>query len=323
MTITSNPPKVISAHPKGLSPTDQEIYEYYWKLRTNDRSLRVLEASEAAEIGPMIPVPVIEQIFSMRAEYSLIDKLGIKRHPTSTLITNVASEVTGHAIQAAVLEEGAYQANEPAFVLTAVTVIKYGSLVTVTEEALEDQALFQSWFPGACARMMGLQENAILYARLAAAGTAGVHLAAANTLTEAQLETFYTAMPDPWRDGAKVVTCTANMFSMRALLIATPRAYMTAPEFNTQAGSPGQAMWMGMPMFLNSNWPTLAAAGDAVEVITMVNPDAVIFVERKSLEIKVDPYGNAVNGRTRFYPSARFNIAAPIPLGVVHLTDHA
>jgi HK97 family phage major capsid protein len=150
----------------------------------------------------------------------------------------------------------------------------------------------------------------------------GVHLAAAGTLTEAQLRTFYTAMPDPWRDGAKVVTNTATLFAIQDLLIATPRLGdigMVAPP----AASGSQWYWMGLPLYLNSNWPTLAAAGDAVEVITMVHPDAVVFVERKSLEIKADPYGNAVNGRTRFYPSARFNIACPIPLGVVHLTDHA
>jgi hypothetical protein len=68
-------------------------------------------------------------------------------------------------------------------------------------------------------------------------------------------------MPAWWREGAHVVTCTENLISMRALLIATPRAY-PPPEWAAVPEKPYQAMWMGMPMHLNVNWPTLAAAGD-------------------------------------------------------------
>ena len=89
-----------------------------------------------------------------------------------------------------------------------------------------------------------------------------------------------------------VVTCTENMLSMRALLIATPRAY-PPPEWAAAPEKPYQAMWMGMPMYLNSNWPTLAAAGDTVEVITMVHPDAVVYVQRHGIEILRDDYGDA------------------------------
>ena len=305
---------------RGKSPEDQEKWEFYERLRRGGEAMRVL--TDAVEGVIFASPPVLQEIFSMRYSKSLIDRLGIKRHPTSSLITNVASEVTGHAIQPVIAEAAAHIANEPAFLLTQMTMVKYGSLVTVTEELLEDQALFQSWMPGAIAGQMALQENAILYATLAAAGTLGVHLAAAGTLTEAQLNTFWTAMPEAWRQGAKIVTCEANMFSMRALLIATPRAY-PPPEWAAQPELPYQAMWMGLPMFFNVNWPTLAAAGDAVEVITMVNPEGVVFVERHGVEILRDDYGNAVNGRTRFMASARWAIAAPIPLAVVHLTDHA
>ena len=67
---------------------------------------RVLEESEAAEGGPMVPVPLLEKIFSMKFELSLIDRIGIKRWPTDKLITNIASEATGHAIQPVIAEEG-------------------------------------------------------------------------------------------------------------------------------------------------------------------------------------------------------------------------
>jgi HK97 family phage major capsid protein len=302
-------------------PNKGEKFEFYEALRRGDPQLRVLEESEAAEGGPMIPGPVLGEIFGMRAEYSLIDKLGIKRHPTSSLVTVVASETTGHAIPPVVAEEAAYIANEPAFVGTSVTVAKYGSLVSATEELLEDQSLFQSWFPGALARRLALQENVILYATLAAAGTLGLHLAAAHTLTEAQLWTFYEAMPDPWHDGAKIVMHRVTARTMRQFLIATPNMWQMAPELNIAVS--GGSHWLDMPLFTNSNWVSIASAGDAVEIMTMVNPDAVIFVERKGLEIKTDSFTLADTGLTRFYSQSRFGIAAPIPLGVVHLTDHA
>lgn len=309
---------------RGKSPEDQEAFEFYERLRRGDQALRVLEEHEATEGGPMVPTAALAQIESMKPEYSLIDLLGIRRLKTDKLITQIPVEVTGQALPADILEEAVHVANEPAFALRTITVTKWGSMITCTEELLEDQALFQSWFPAACARRMALQENVQLYATLAAGGTLGVHLAAANTLTEAELFTFYSAMPDPWRDGAKIVTCTANMLSMRALLIASPRAFAPAPEFNTTApnGAQPRAHWMGMPMFLNSNWPTLAAAVDAVEVITMVNPIGILFVQRHGIEVVRDDYGDALNGRTRFFPTARWCMDIGDPLSVVHLTDH-
>jgi HK97 family phage major capsid protein len=251
----------------------------------------------------------------------LIDQLGIKRHPTSSLTTGVASEVTGHAIQPVIAEEGDHVANEPAFLLTTVTVSKWGSMVTATDELLEDQSLFQSWLPRACARMMGLQENVQLYATLAAAGTLGVHLAAAHTLTEAQLWTFYQAMPSPWVDGAKVVMNRITAMTMRQFLVATPKMWLPSPELHI--AEQGNGHWLDMPLFCNSNWPSILVSGDAVEIITMVHPDGVIFVQRHGIEIFVDPYGDSANGRVRFFPTARWCITAPIPLAVVHLTDHA
>jgi HK97 family phage major capsid protein len=307
---------------RGKTAEEQESFEFIERLRRGGQAYRVLEEHEAAEGGPMVPVPLLEKIFSMKFERSLIDKIGIKRWPTDKLITNIASEATGHAIQAVVAEEDVHVANEPALLLTQITVTKYGSMVTCTEELLEDQSLFQAWLPSALAQQMALQENAILYATLAAAGTLGVHLAAAHTLTEAQLNTFYTAMPAQWREGACVVTNDATMLAMRALLIATPRAY-PPPELAATVQQPYRAMWMGLPMFFNTNWPAITGSGDAVEIITMVHPDAVVYVQRHGIEILRDDYGDSLAGRTRFFGTARWCIAVIHALGVVHLTDHA
>jgi HK97 family phage major capsid protein len=302
-------------------PNKGETFEYLEALRRGDRQMRVLEAHEAAEGLPMVPVTLEEQIFSMKFERSLIDKIGIKRMPTSKMVTNIASEAAGHAILPVIAEEGAHVANEPAFLLTPITVTKYGSMVTCTDELIEDQALFQSWLPSALAQQMVLQENAILYATLAAAGTLGVHLAAAHTLTEAQLWTFYQAMPSQWHDGASIVMSNITAMTMRQFLVATPKMWMPPPEFSITES--GKGHWMDMPLFTNSNWPTVLAAGDTVEIMTQVHPDAVVYVQRHGIEIMRDDYGDSLNGRVRFFGTARWCIAVIHPLGVVHLTDHA
>lgn len=306
---------------RGKPAEDQEAWEFIERLRRGGQAYRVLEEHEAAEGGPMVPVPLQETIFSMKFDRSLIDRIGIKRWPTDKLITNIASEAAGHAIQPVIAEEGAHVANEPAFLLTPITVTKYGSMVTCTEELIDDQALFQAWLPSALAQQMALQENAILYATLAAAGTLGAHLAAAHTLTEALLWTFYQAMPEPWHDGARIVMNRVTAMTMRQFLVATPKMWDMAPELNIAES--GKAHWLDMPLFMNDNWPTILVAGDTVEIMTMVHPDAVVYVQRHGIEILRDDYGDSLNGRIRFFGTARWCIAVIHPLGVVHLTDHA
>lgn len=306
---------------KGKSPEEQECFEFYAKLRRRDSAYRVLEESEAAEGGPMIPTAPYDEIISMKPELSLIDRLGVRRLQTDKLIANIPVEVTGQALPAAIAEEAAHVANEPAFALRALTIIKYGSMVTATEELLEDQALFQTWFPGACARRLALQENTILNTRLAAGGTVGVHLAASHTLTEAQLITAYQVMPDPWREGAKVMMHDLTANAVRALLIATPRAFNTGGSEFYWSSIGG--IFLGMPLLITSHVSPVTTAADTVPVIYFVNPAGILFAERHGIQIVVDRYGDAANGRVRFFATARFEIGIGDPLASVKVTDHA
>lgn len=303
---------------KGKSPEEQERFEFYERLRRGDPSLRVLEESEAAEGLPMVPPPVTEQIVSMKPELSLIDRIGIRRLKVNGPYANIPVEVTGQALPALIAEEAVHVANEPAFALRCITILKYGSMVTCTEELLEDQALFQSWFPAACARRLALQENTVLYTTLAAGGTLGKKLAASHTMTEAQLITAWQVMPDHWRDGASVVMADLTVNALRALLIATPRALASGIELVWAARN---SSLLGMPLQMTAYWPPITTSGNDVEFLTFVHPDGVLFAERHGIQIFTDPYGDAANGRTRFFPTARFGIGIGDPLSVVHMTD--
>jgi HK97 family phage major capsid protein len=297
-----------------------EAFEFFEALRRGDPRMRTLEEEEAAEGLPMVPQAAYDQILSMKPETSLIDRLGIRRWACGSAIANIPVEVTGQALPAAILEEGAYVANEPAFALRAITLIKYGCLVTCTEELLEDQALFQSWFPGAIARRMALQENTILNTRLTAGGTVGVHLAATHTLTEAQLMTAYQVMPDPWRNGAKALMHDLTAQAIHSLLIATPRAFQPSISFEWKAND---GNFMGMPLVLSSHITPITTALDTIPVIFFLNPDGLVFVHNSGIQITRDDYGAAATGHIRFMSSQRFNIVIGDPLSVVRVEDHA
>ena len=219
------------------------------------------------------------------------------------------------AVFATIAEEGAYVANEPAFSAETVTVVKKGSMITATEELLEDSSIFEPYFVQLCGRKWGLTENLILFTELKADATAGTHSA---TFTQAEIDAWFFKMTDPWRDGAHVIMALGTMATIRGLLVATPRAYGDFPDF----GGGKYPTLFGFPTHTNSNWEAVGA-GDATLTMSMVNGAGISWVERRGLNIKVDPYGDALNGRVRYFPSFRAACATTQVLGNVSYTDHA
>lgn len=301
---------------RGLTAEKQESHEWYWNLRHGiGPSMRVLEETEAAEILPMVPQDALNEIIALRDITSTASKIGIRRIPTERLIFNVPRESTAMTALAAIAEEGAYVANEPAFALLPLTVVKYGSMLTATEEALEDQALFQSWLNGAIARAWALAENTALFTEVKASGTQAVHSA---TFVDADIMTWFFAIGDPWRDGCSIVMDTTTMATMRAALIATPRAYGDFPMF----GGGKYASFMDVPVVTDNNWEAVGG-GDLFLEASMINPQAMALVERRGLKLFVDPYGDSLNGRIRYFPSVRFVFGTLQAVGVQNISDHA
>jgi len=278
-------------------------------------AMRVLEETEALEGGGLIPTPMLDRIVAMRDEASLVAKLGLVRYQTDSLTLRIPREDAGMAVFATIAEEGAYIANEPAFSAETVTVVKKGSLISVTEEMLEDSNLFLPYFTALCARKWALTENLILFTELKADDTVGTHSA---TFTQPEIDAFMFQITEPWADGAHLIAAQATMATIRGLLIATPRAYGDFPIF----GGLAYPTLFGYPFHLNSNWEAIGA-GDTTLTMTLVNPAAMSWVERRGLSIKVDPYGDSLNGRVRYYPSFRAACATTQVLGNVSYTDHA
>lgn len=301
---------------KGMTDEEQETHNFLWNLRhptQAPRAMRVLEESEALEGGSLIPTPLLNKIIALKDETSLISKLGIQKYVTDSLTLVVPRENAGMGVFATIAEEGAYVANEPAFEGTTCTVVKKGSMITVTEEMLEDSNIFESYFVSLCARKWGLTENLELFTKLKATDTEGT---ASATFTQPEIDAWMYKMTEPWSDGAHIIMAQGTMGTIRGLLIATPRAY---GDFPINAGKLVDPFF-GFPVHLNSNWEAVGA-GATTLTMSMVNPYALAYVERKGLSIKVDPYGDALNGRVRYFPSYRAVCEVIQVLGNVSYVD--
>lgn len=297
-----------------IEETDAFLYALMRPLQA-PAAMRVLEETEAAEGAGLIPTPMLNRIVALRDEVSLVNAIGIQKMYTNSLTLKVPREDAAMAVFATIAEEGNYVANEPAFSAETVTVVKKGSMVTVTEEMLEDSSIFEPYFVGLCGRKWGLTENLILFTELKADDTAGTHSA---TFTQAEIDAYMYQIEDPWADGAHLIMAQATMGTIRGLLVATPRAYGDFPNF----GDLKYPTLFGYPTHLDSNWEAVGA-GDTTLTMSLVNPAAISWVERRGLSIKVDPYGDALAGRVRYFPSFRAACATTQVKGNVSYTDHA
>ena len=331
---TFNINKVDDSKAKG-DPDKEEEFHFYRSLiqdakiissggnATSQYAMRGLEESQAAEIGPMVPTDVANKIHALKGEYSLIDRAGVKKYYTDKLTFSIPTEATAMTVAPTVAEEGAYVEIVPVFAANNVTMLKKGSDVIVSEEALEDQDLFQQWFPGAVARHMAMAENDVLYALLAAID--GTEIAATHTITDAELQALYYGLDQWYRDGAVFFMNDATLAYIRAMLVATPRAY---GEFGFQYMSmgdvPGERL-MTKPVFTNPNWDSITTALDDIKVIDFVNlNECIAWVERRGISIFVDPYSTRASaGTIHFLSSARFAGVTVNAAACEGLDDHA
>jgi HK97 family phage major capsid protein len=147
----------------------------------------------------------------------------------------------------------------------------------------------------------------------------GVEIAVTHTPDDSEILGLYGALAQEYRDGACFIMNDAWMMYLRSMLIATPRAYGNFPDF----GGGDYESFMGKPLFTNANWTDMTA-GDDVLIISFLNlSESIGWVDRRGLRIFTDPYGDAANGRVRFFPSARFACAVANSDAMAGLDDHA
>ena len=317
----------VEAKDKGLPAEKQETYEYIWNLRhginpglaKSAQDRRTLDELTAAEGLPLVPSDLLNEIWIQRQAVSIARKAGIRTFTTNRRVFNIPSEVTPMTAPAVVAEEGAYAENEIVFGTVVATLDKHGSQVTVTEELLEDQSMFQSYFVGAVGRAMGLAENIDLHAILSVTGAQG-DVAADSVVTDPELMALYGSLAQVYRQGASWFMNDDTMTYLRAILIATPRAYGEFPAF----GGGDWENFMGKPVYCNANWVTRAAAANDENFISFANVgECMALVEHsRGLQIFVDPYTLKDTGWVSYYPSARWDMVAVQAAACVGLQNH-
>ena len=278
---------------------------------------RTLEETEAAELGSLVPDQVVNKIHSLLQEYSVVDYLAsigkMTIHKADRLTITAPQVTTAMSALDDIAEEGAYTANEPVIEAKQATMQKVGNYVKVTEEALDDQTAFQSWFPSECARAVALSKNADLYALTNA--IAGTDVGTRSTMTDAEVVGLYYGLPQQYRRKGVFIMNDDTLSYIRQMLVATPRAY---GEFGFQPYSMGEQgeFFLNKPVIANENWHSIVAADAADKVVDFVNMDeAIYWAERKKLSIFVDPYTSRLTaGVINFLPMARYG-------GVVKNTD--
>jgi HK97 family phage major capsid protein len=308
---------------------DKETFEFIYNLRMAGKnrkpglfSARTLEESEALEGGPMVPTGLLNEIQELMKESSIVRKSGMRIIPVDTLVINVPRETTAMTAPATVAEEGAYQANEPAFATTAVTQVKKGSLITVTEEMLEDQSLFQNYLTRAASFAMARAENAHLFALIDA--NDGTEIATQHAPTAGEVIDLYFSLTGPYRDNAVWLMNDAWLGYLYGLETSNARAFWTPAQLGGFGGPGAPVTLMGKPVFTSAeNWRDKTAADDE-GIIDFINLDrAIVWMERRGLQIFVDPYGDALNGRTRYFISSRFAGAVVNTAALKRLDDHS
>lgn len=274
------------------------------------RAAASLEETEADELGDLVPDQLMNKIYAKLQEYSVVDKLASKGlmtiHKADRLTISAPQNVTHMTALADISEEGAYTQQVPTFDAKQATMQKVGNYVTVTEEGLDDQTLFQSWFPAECARAVALSKNADLYALTNA--IAGTDVATRNAITTGELLAARYGIEQQYREGAIWLMSDDTLAYLRGLRDANNFVYGDAGFAPWNGfGELGETL-LGKPIFCNANWEAISGADAADKVIDFLNMDQAIFwAERKKLSIFVDPYSTRIAaGTINFLPMARY-----------------
>jgi HK97 family phage major capsid protein len=149
---------------------------------------------------------------------------------------------------------------------------------------------------------MGLAENIDLYAILSAKN--GIHtVAGTHVIADDDVMATYFGLFQEYRDGAVWIMGADSVAELRWMLIATPRAYGSYPDF----GGGEFDTFMGKRLFENRNW---LHTGAGIPLMTIANlPAGVAMVEHsRGLQIFVDPYTLKGTGWVLYYPSARWDM---------------
>lgn len=240
-----------------------------WGPRSIDIDLaeqRDLSVGTATAGGNLVPTGFVRTLQDFLEERAAIRRTNAEVLRTSSGENLQHPKVTGHGSAAIVGEGTAIPESDPTFGQLTLGAFKYGTLVQVTSELIQDNAVD---LPGFLARNAGLQIGQANGAHLVTgtgtgqpegisnSGTVGKTGATGQTTTVTgdDLIDLFHSVTSGYRARAFWVMNDLTAASVRKLKVSTNDQYLWQPGL--QAGQPD--LLLGRPVITDPNMPTMAA----------------------------------------------------------------
>jgi len=298
---------------------DEEVKSFLYWIRTGDDVpyKAAMQGQTDSEGGYSVPDDFHTQIIAKRNEISLIDRLGVQRFPTSLDKYPVPVEATAATKFVVTAEEGAYDENEPTLGQVPITIHKLTKLVKISEELEGDaKANFGGYLSGIWGRAMAAADNYYYIVTgtgtgmpqaMAVGGALGKTFANATSIVAADIHALIHAMPDPYVDGMAMIMSRAVLGIVRALLVATPYAFVDWINGNTiRPGlvSPSGTIG-GVPVYTTNAMPTGVPVVTGTKTVLIVNPEFYGVAEREGMSVSRNPYLYQANGQIGLFAKYR------------------
>lgn len=262
-----------------------------------------LQEDTSSEGGYLVPTEFERTLFEKLSKTDPIFEvagritLGSKEKVVPLVISQGAA--------ALIAEEGAYSESDDSFGQVAFRAYKFGKIIKVSEELLEDAAFdIEGYLATSFGKVIGEGEATYFWTGtgssqpqgvLTGAGD-GITTAANNKITADELIDFYFSVPEQYRKNAKFAFADTTMKEIRKLKDGEGH-YLWVPGLNGESDT-----LLGKPVVTSTNIPAIAAG---VKIGVFGDFDNFYIAERTGINFRRLNELYSANGQVGFRGSAR------------------
>jgi HK97 family phage major capsid protein len=292
------------------SPEYAKAFEQYVRrglgyLNVEQRA--ALQVGTDSEGGYTVADDWVRRLIESEREYGVIQNLATTFRTAESGQVHVPTVAT-NATAVLTAEEAAFTQSEPTFGEVVFDSYKYGVIMKVSDELLNDSIFDIAEFMAAQAGKAIATVTGTAFATgtgsgqpngLFTAATTGVNAASATAVTTDELIDLYHSVIDPYRSRASWLMKDATLKAIRKLKDTTNQ-YLWQPGL--QAGAPD--LLLGRPVFVDPNAPAMTTGLDS---ILFGDISAYWVREVGSVDVKRLEELYAANGQVGFRVSQRFD----------------
>jgi HK97 family phage major capsid protein len=252
----------------------------------------------AADGGDTVATGFYNQIIAKRSEYSLPERLGVRRIPGvgTTVDVPYDNETDGEFVSTS--EAAAFDQDAPALAKRSMTLVKYSKKITLSYELLQDTAVgLEAFLADWVARGQAKTLNQLLLTEVATTGTAYKTTASNSAIAFGELEsTALNASTAPYLDDSGSVAWVINPATYATIvkIVGNTQYYSPTPS---GAGIGGRSL-LGYPVHFSSKAATIASTA---KVAYFGNWNFVGWREDPGFTLLRDPYSAAGTGQIQLW----------------------